>query len=488
MSDERIVLIGDAAIELWKQGRVAWNRWVDANPVADVSFEDVDFGEHIQDGGAADFEGFAFPNGAVVFHRTRFRNGARFLSATFGDGDVSFEDATFGDGNISFVGATFGKGSVYFLYATFGDGRVDFGFTTFGRGDVLFFRATFGKGSVSFRNAAFGDGIVSFYEATFGHGDVSFADATFGDGDVSFREATFGRGNVSFANVTFGDGGVTFSKATFEDGDVSFARVTFGDGAVRFSETTFGDCTVNFIGAQAKGPFVFQLTPTSTPTSVKSLCLSMSKFDGVFVLQGRFTCIPDLRSTITQGHVDLQNLRVDPWTLNWSWPWIGFSKDPDNDVPALRRLKELAEANRHHDAALRFFADERRAMRWNKEHLSKTASLLEWAYDWLCRYGQSVGRPAIGLASLLILFAAVYALKSPAPLSISVKALEALYASTSNILPFIPAAFDIRRSAFDDLYPCGIPPLIDGLRLAQGLFGFLFLFLIGLGLRNRFRM
>ncbi len=42
-AEERVVLEGQDAIDLWQQGRDAWNAWVAQNPVADIDFSGVDF-------------------------------------------------------------------------------------------------------------------------------------------------------------------------------------------------------------------------------------------------------------------------------------------------------------------------------------------------------------------------------------------------------------------------------------------------------------
>jgi hypothetical protein len=327
---------------------------------------------------------------------------------------------------------------------------------------------------------------------------------------VVFRDAHFSpvarNGKlVSFAGYHFPSGGTIFSGATFNQFDVSFQGAVFlGDVAfvethfrgpkVDFRGTIFRDCEVLFEGAVFEGSLLFKPASKDEPTSISTLSFRRARFDSVLDLEGRFKCIPDLRSTITQGHVDLQKLVVEPWTPDRRSPAEQFSKDPDNDVPKLRRLKELAETNRHHDAALRFFADERRAMRWNKKqngpHLGWAASIGEWTYDLLSRYGQSIGRPVVGMLATLVLFAFVYGAASTNQLPAGELIGRSVSASVSNTLPFIPAAFDIRRSALEGLFGTGnaIPLVIDLLRLVQGVLGFLFLFLIGLGLRNRFRM
>ena len=44
--DERISLGPEEAVALWIQGREVWNAWVEKNPIADISFLNVDFNQH----------------------------------------------------------------------------------------------------------------------------------------------------------------------------------------------------------------------------------------------------------------------------------------------------------------------------------------------------------------------------------------------------------------------------------------------------------
>ena len=117
--DERISLGPEEAVALWIQGREVWNAWVEKNPIADISFLNVDFSQHRNLGTINiydwPFANFNFPTGEKNFRDT-----------TFGDGDASFDHTTFGDGDVSFHRATFGNGVVWFHRATFGDGDVWF--------------------------------------------------------------------------------------------------------------------------------------------------------------------------------------------------------------------------------------------------------------------------------------------------------------------------------------------------------------------------
>ncbi|MEQ8585034.1 MAG: pentapeptide repeat-containing protein [Thalassobaculaceae bacterium] len=150
MADDRIVLEGDEAIALWKQGKDAWNAWVDENPEADVSFAGVDFSKHVAQGEGVSFDLWRFPViGTVSFSRVAFEDGGvSFVDTEFGEGDVYFTGARFGDGGVSFRDAHFGGGTVSFHGADFGSRYVIFTGTSFWECDVDFIHANFGVGNV----------------------------------------------------------------------------------------------------------------------------------------------------------------------------------------------------------------------------------------------------------------------------------------------------------------------------------------------------
>ena len=58
-AEERTVLKGQDAIDLWQQGADAWNAWVEKNPIADIDFSEVDFSKYAD----VSFARFRFPNG-----------------------------------------------------------------------------------------------------------------------------------------------------------------------------------------------------------------------------------------------------------------------------------------------------------------------------------------------------------------------------------------------------------------------------------------
>ena len=439
--DERISLGPEEAVALWIQGRDVWNAWVEENPNADISFQNVDFGQHRNletiDKVYWPFANFNFPTGEKNFRDT-----------TFGDGDVSFDHTTFGDGDVFFSSATFGNGAVWFDQATFGNGNVSFVHATFGDDFVSFDRVTFGDGDVWFDRATFGNGNVSFDGATFGGGDVSFFSATFGDGDVWFYRAKFGLGAFFLDAASLGVGGYDFSDATFL-GRASFA---------------------NLVNVKA----------------VTLLSFRHASFGGAFTLGSKemFSCVPDLVGTKTSHHTSLAELKC---ASNTATHKKIFKRSVDEgDAERFRRLKELAEQNRDFEKALDFRVEEMRAARWHNKHGFATA-LVEGLFWLASDYGRSLARPLYGLIGLWLLGAAVYAKASTLPFTYH-EIIKAMPFSWGQMFVYIPSSKEARTQGLMALFGEHIPNWLYFITFSQSLLTLVLLFQVGLVLRNRFKL
>ncbi|MGA4608702.1 hypothetical protein [Pseudoalteromonas maricaloris] len=369
--NKKVVLKGQAAIELWLQGKEAWNKWVEENPVADVSFREVDFTKFE----GVLFTGYKFPTGTVDFSLARFNEDraicpnkqlaniqVNFSHAHFGDGDVdfsgamfgisdvlflqtqfgagrvsfsgvtlakglvNFSNAHFGDGNVNFSGSRFNKAEVLFLNTQFGNGDIDFfdarfvgdvffSGSKFDNGDVTFNRARFSNGNISFASTQFEKGNVRFIDTDFGDGNVRFSFTQFGDGHVSFYEAKL-RGNIThFDNAKFGKGYVNFSRAIFGGGDIDFSRTDFGEGSVNFSFSIFNQGEVSFSSSKVTGNFGF--ANIDGADKIRSLSFKHATFDGSVDLDNNnFNCVPDFTNTKLSHQLNLSHFTVIPRTKN----------------------------------------------------------------------------------------------------------------------------------------------------------------------------
>ncbi len=429
VEQKRPTLEGEAALRLWRQGPDAWNSWIDQHPGWNISFEGVDFSTE----------------------RGPY-------------GNLSFADYHFGDGNVNFSNATFGKG------------------------DVRFFGAIFSGDNVDFSGTNFGDGNVIFYDTAFGHANMYFAGATFGTGNVYFSDAKFGNGDLYFYGTNFGDGDLYFYDTTFGKGEINFSQTQISN--LHFSPETTGTSHIKAEGLSIKGRAIFNLPPSAA--RLKSFNLHSASFDGPLTLRGNLSIIPDLRGTRYSHQVDLSALkvklpRISP-TLGWP-PKLSLVAEDPQDGARLRRLKEIAETNKDHQAALRFSADENRAKRWIET--SWFGSVLDMAFSAFSNYGQSILRPSFWLGVIFALSMYAYKAKQIPKLATDGWAdwVQAALLSASNSLPFLPQSRELRTGALQALYDTTDPSsFIDALMITQGVLSFIFLFLIGLGLRNRFRL
>jgi hypothetical protein len=461
-----------AAIKLWQAGRDEWNLWVAEHNEYNVHFESVDFSTFRTDAESGiSFKGFNFPNGTVSFNK-----------AEFGEGDVSFMDAKFREGNVFFSGAKFGDGNVDFNGAKFGDGDVNFYGTEFGDGDVYFIDVKFGDGDVDFYDAEFGDGNLNVEGASFGKGYVNFERAKFGDGDVYFIDVKFGDGDVDFNYATFGDGDVAFIGGTFIKGNVLFNYATFGEGRLDFHIGNCGESEVSFENITCKARFNL-----SSDSKIQSLSFRGTTFDNtVSISQIDVLSIVDLVNTKLSNQLSLHGLTCK---LKLQRNRFGFRVAQNiDDIERLTRLKELAETNKHHALALIFHTDEMRANRW-QAGTPAVSSVMDLAFDLLCKYGRSVMRPFLLLVSTWPLFGLIYATMLSQLHSVKDIWGSVLTFSVMNSIPFLAIGREsrnaIKNSLFDGFSHMNWLYLTIGL---QGVVSVSLLFLIGLGLRNRFRL
>ncbi|MDK1310265.1 pentapeptide repeat-containing protein [Pseudoalteromonas ardens] len=574
--DNKTVLEGQAAIDLWRKGPDVWNTWVDENPIADVDFHCVDFTMY----SAVSFEHYKFPIGVVDFSYSRFGKGdisfhsvqfdegkVDFSNTNFEDGNVDFSHSHFGKGNVDFYGARFGEGNVYFLCVNFGEGNTDFSKARFGKGDLDFYHAQFGNGDVTFSATHFNDGTVDFSGVHFERGDVSFNGTQFGEGDiffcdskfgegyvdycgvqfgkgivdfsgvqfgngyVNFSHTKFGQGNVDFSSALFGKGHVDFYGAQFAEGDVSFYNVQFGDGDVNFSDTQygvgnvyfrytlFGKGVVNFSAINTSGQFHF--SDVRGATLIKSLSFKFTTFDGPVSLDNNnFDCIPDFTNTKLSHQLSLSHFIVKPkmiskgkilsklmlrvqkvWfgsqftysrkkrtlKLSKKLPWLCKVAAADKqDIDRIRRLKELAETNKHHKLALDLHVEEMKCSRWI-ETTSKRALFVEFLFDKFGDYGRSIQRPFTGLAMIGALCSPIYYFSRTEE---AATITDALYYSFAQMLHLIPSSRASRTEFVSRLFESTdkIPDHVFLLSWFQSLTSIALVFLIGLALRNRFRI
>lgn len=335
-------------------------------------------------------------------------------------------------------------------------GTSDFASATFS-GNTFFWSATF-SGNAFFRSATFsGD---AFFGGTTFSGNAAFEGTTF-SGAAHFAGATFS-GGATFAGTTF-SGNATFASAEAEE------TLVFSDA--RIAGALFAD------GAQFKGPTYFQRVDFVQPPAFNSTA---------FAHNPSF-----LGATVGYPLLDVPFKR-----------FLGWCALADGDA-RYRRLKQLAAEAHDHETELTLFALETKAKRFHVLKLTNPfhypSLALNYLYEWTSGFGQSVMRPTAGLA--LVFSLALYAFAALAgeatilgrsPLSFD----GAVWtAAAVNLFPFAGQAVIGREIMKAGL--CPPPDHVDhmgclenlyAIGAVEGFFALVFLFLIGLGLRNRFRI
>ncbi len=295
---------------------------------------------------------------------------------------------------------------------------------------------------------------------------------------VNFIEVNFTaeeNKDISFQGFTF-PGEVFFSRAKFQS--IFFSGAVF-KGEANFIETTFRQ-GVWFTEAAFKGMAYFttasfdDVAGFSRATFEGNALFTGSMFSGVLDLHGsHFRTVPDFRGTDFKKHLTLNRMEVDfrlPTT--------------DIDADMYRRIKELAVAARDHDRAQMFFAYELMAKRG---HETRGLALVpNYLYGWFGGFGRSLRRPSAWLIGVWFGFGVLYrglASKDSSHL------LDGLLFSSAQLFPFLGASKGALGDAKAALFGnAALEAGVNALGMLEGGLGILFLFLIGLALRNRFRI
>lgn len=281
---------------------------------------------------------------------------------------------------------------------------------------------------------------ADFKHATFS-GTADFERATFSD-RVDFTSATFS-GMADFASATFSDW-VDFEGATFS-GLADFASATFSREA-DFQHANFGG-GLNFTDTKFQGVTSF----------------ARAKF---------YTHPPAFHHAA---------LREDTQWHGVDWPKIPSDReDAQEHLYNYERLKQEMERLKKQEDEQFFFTKE---LQCREVVDGFPKNLVSKAYGCVSFYGRSILRPLCGLgfawlAGLLLLW----------PLGRTgvrgLKFTEAFGLSFYNLFPFLPYRKEIYTQGFLD----ELSRLAHIVAAGQAFAGAALLFLIGLALRNRFRM
>jgi hypothetical protein len=507
------------AIELWISGRSNWNSWVKKNPKASINFDGVDFSKLQSDTNKIiDFSGFIFPlEGNVTFFKANFGDSiVNFNLAIFGRGFLCFDYAKFGDGNVffeftefncrklSFKNAIFGRGNVVFKKSKFTECDILFNNTDFGSGDNLFIDVDFSGGMCSFEGVRFGSGTTSFYNSKFNCECVDFSEVEFLDSDALFtlvsfncKEVHFSRmkntgRNISFVGTVFDVDFVYFRHVIFNCNEVSFYRASFRN--VYFCSSSFECELVSFESVNFSGILSITdlLTNDRTNLSFKLAIFGKSvELNNIGVLASA----PDFTGTKFNSHVDVSDFKYFSSKRSRN-----CNVDYFEEAKKLCRLKEISETNKDHQAVLRYHSDERRAKRWSGS-IKNFSKIIDVFFDYASEYGQSISKPALGFLFTVILMT-LYTVGYCMPFNFNPEVwigwfgnmyeikmsrwIDGALYSLVNLLPFIGGMQEYIKPLKESLRPI----LSENHSLVSVFFSissYIWIFLISLGVKNRFR-
>jgi uncharacterized protein YjbI with pentapeptide repeats len=422
--------------DLARKNYQVWSRWVGGALNAEGD-ERAEFERNFANRKAGGSLEIPDPDAIVDFSNTHFVRPVNFLAFHFPRA-VDFSSATF-SGGANFAQAQFHI-KADFSSATF-SGETNFGQAQFNTGEVEFQSATFSKRvdfqyatlvNPNFRSVTFSD-IANFNHARFsGTGSATFHSAMFSSG-AYFDWAEFNSG-VDFGSATFSKT-ANFNAATFNM--ASFKAATFSN-------------PIHFINAKFTGSTIF----------------AFARFEPQ---------APDFRGATMHEATEWHGV---------IWPKPPRNKaDAQQQVYVYERLKQEMERLKKHEDEQTFFRRELRARRGLVRALSGEW-LLNFAYQASSDYGNSINRP---LLWLFVVFAAGTAIFARAPLycgaSMPIKLAAKL--SFANIFVFLPDKREIMMT--DKMVVC-LSNTTQAVSAAQSLFSVVLLFLLGLALRNRFRM
>jgi hypothetical protein len=167
------------------------------------------------------------------------------------------------------------------------------------------------------------------------------------------------------------------------------------------------------------------------------------------------------------------------WPNRDAWPIPKATDEAEDFIHAYERLKLEMNRLQKHEDELNFFALELQSRRVLQEQKLKGSGLPIALYGLVSDYGRSYARPLYALIAVAA-FGTLVLLLSGGPLA-PWQSLGLGIANTLNV-------FGFRKDFFDAVTIENLPTLLKILAAVQTILGTILLFLVGLGVRNRFRM
>lgn len=458
------------------------------------------------------FEKCLFPD-YFEMEEVYFRDKTDFTDCIFGK-FISFHKSNF-QGDVNFSGSSFAESSRF--------SRINFyGNANFSNCHFLpkasFDRAIF-HGKADFQGTNFSydfegelEKSVRFYKAEF-KGDIDFSRTQFG-ARAYFKLAKFGGvtdfiltefdSHSNFQGCNF-EMGVQFQNCNFKDYN-QFQNIQFNTRCLFTNNTVNG--SIDFSGGRVGGSIKFNETKFNGLLMMEdfraegAVSFDYCLFEGAENDINRGITIPDLSFTDFKIPPNLSFIHTDlPRRDNLSkfqriMIKLGMKsiyKIPVRDKNAaakLRRLKQLASDGHNHLAVIGFFRKEILAS-INHEVTNSGHIKLIKVFEAVSMCGQSIKRPLVWLAILWVMFASFYSFgmrSGVEQLTFGPQVGALLHFSGLNTLPFLGVVKGATSPVAEILFGPSLSGWVSMLSIIQNLISSVFLFLLLLGIRNRFKL
>lgn len=420
----------------------------------------------------------------IFNHETSFE-GAIFKDYVVVEGSHFKEKATFDRSlfqrSVSFNGADFhadvsGRQIVFFGDTSFD--RVEFQKFCFFTEAIAMRGASFlgskFRDEAYFNYSAFGQ-VALFNEASFGE-QVSFECAKFSE-DLNFDHSVF-HGQAIFFEAIF-CGHSIFSKSLF-DANADFSKSTFCDRA-NFENVTF-QRSVFFREATLLGYADFRGAEFKDFAGFQQAKLSEAYFSDVkFKSETYFWETKFLERVPHFFQTEVHQNTVFTEDQSY-WPAVD-ENNAASSKQAYTRLRQIAAGNHNPDLEHFFMRQE---MRCKEVMATGVERFTFYCYRVFSDSGSSFVKPLLWLLIAWLIPGFIYLFNYPMQIvegSVNMSPLGPFGLSFSNLLVFL----GLNRIFYQEIIS-SFGPWLTALAGAQSLVGVVLLFLLGLGLRNRFRL
>ncbi|MGL6314779.1 hypothetical protein [Vibrio sp. WXL103] len=392
-------------LEIWKLGKEQWNKAVALQGTV-IEFNKIDFTSD----GEIDFTGYNFPFGAIFSNCIFQGSVVVFRDAIFYDKFV-FENCEFICEELDFTGVDLINSSFEFYDVKVTATGIHMGHRPFPNG-IKFHKVDFKAEKFYLSHAEVNcEHSVEFSDVNFNTA-VEVSDVEFNSSDLIFTRVRFG--NVfSFESTTF-NAELKLSEVEGIDALLSFDGCKLNGGlhcvnSRRCCGVIVNDCVVKFCIDLSNNKFHNDVK-ISNLKSEPHLNLMGSEFNGSLFINGKFTGIPDLRLTYIKSHISLSNMHAEPEFTSAPGflsliPFFKKAVDSE-DHDRARRIREILEQNKSHSRAIDFHVHEMKCRRFHKS--SFLSQLPEFIFGLTSNYGRSIILPAFLLFLVTMISACFY--------------------------------------------------------------------------------